>query len=67
MYATKPYIIARQAVNVIPRQELRVNFGETFNSYGSGNKIAIASQKNGANKNINFDNGFKAMGNGNDI
>ena len=58
MYATRPYMVVRPAVNIIPRQEQNINIADTFQAYGSGNTIGIASQSNGANKNINFDRGF---------
>ena len=41
--------------------------GQEFQTYGNGNDIQIASQNNGADKNINFSNGFTSMGNGNKI
>ncbi|MFN9901609.1 MAG: hypothetical protein ACK55Z_23070 [bacterium] len=60
-------MIVRPVIAVVPRQEQNINIGDKFETYGSGNTIGIASQNNGANKNINFENGFKAMGNGNSI
>ena len=71
MLRVNPYyytpVYTSPVVSAVPRQTQNVNIADQFETYGNNNNVLIASQNNGANKNINLAGGFISAGDNTNI